>query len=333
MFINSIEQHSTLETNHLKKRPVNPRTKLPLGTEISTMAAAQIIAKVSTVKADGVEVFYRSAGPPDAPTVVLLHGFPSSSHMFRNLIPLLATRYHVIAPDLPGFGFTRVPAERDYTYTFASLSQTFTAFVDALTLTRFAVYIFDYGAPTAFRFALERPSAIAAIVSQNGNAYDEGLGQPFWAPLQKLWASGAQEDREALRPLLELPATQWQYLDGSPHLAGGALQPEAPYLDQARMDQPGNKEIQLDLFHDYGTNVALYPRFQKYLRESGVPVLAAWGKKDQIFVAAGAEAFERDVKKLETKWLDAGHFALEANERQMAEWMFEFFDKYGVFAG
>jgi pimeloyl-ACP methyl ester carboxylesterase len=294
------------------------------------MATTQSITKVATVKADGVEVFYRAAGPADAPTVVLLHGFPSSSHMFRNLIPLLATRYRVIAPDLPGYGFTTVPAEREYKYTFASLTQTFTAFVDALSLPPFALYIFDYGAPTGLRFALDRPSSITAIISQNGNAYAEGLGQPFWSSLEKLWASNAQADRDALRPLLELPATQWQYHNGSPH--PDAIQPEAFTLDQALMERAGNKEIQLDLFGSYGTNVELYPRFQEYLRSSGVPVLTAWGKADEIFVAAGAEAFKKDVRKLETRWLDAGHFALETNEQQMAEWIFEFFDKYGVFA-
>ncbi len=294
------------------------------------MATAQHVTKVATVKADGINVFYRTAGPADAPTVVLLHGFPSSSHMFRNLIPLLATRYRVVAPDLPGFGFTTVPAERNYIFTFANLAQTFGAFVDALSLTHFAIYIFDYGAPTGFRFALSRPDAIAAIISQNGNAYEEGLGQSFWSQLEKLWASGAQSDRDALSPLLELPATQWQYQNGHPHPE--SVQPEAFYLDQALMDRPGNKEIQLDLFHDYGSNVKLYPQFQEYLRSSRVPVLAAWGKKDEIFVAPGAEAFRKDVAKLETRWLDAGHFALETNEEQMAQWIVEFFDKHKVFA-
>jgi len=293
------------------------------------MATTHPTTSVATIKVDDVDVFYRTAGPADAPTVVLLHGFPSSSHMFRNLIPLLATRYRVVAPDLPGFGFTVVPASRNYTYTFASLAQTFTAFADALSLTRFALYIFDYGAPTGFRFALSRPDAIAALVSQNGNAYTEGLGQPFWSQLEKLWASGAQQDRDALRPLLELPATQWQYHNGHPRPE--AVQPEAFYLDQALMDRPGNKEIQLDLFQDYGSNVKLYPQFQEYLRASGVPVLTAWGKKDEIFVAPGAEAFRKDVKKLETRWLDAGHFALETNEQQLADWMIEFFDKHRVF--
>lgn len=294
------------------------------------MATTQVIAKVATVKADGVEVFYRAAGPTNAPAVVLLHGYPTSSHMFRNLIPLLATRYRVVAPDLPGFGFTRVPAERGYRYTFASLAQTFAAFVDALSLDRFAMYIFDYGAPTGLRFALERPGAVAAIVSQNGNAYREGLGRAFWPPLERLWASGAREDREALRQELTLGPTKAQYQNGSPN--PDAIPPETYTLDQALMERPGNKEIQLDLFQDCGTNVELYPRFQEYFRTSGVPVLTAWGKGDEIFIPAGAEAFKRDVQKLETHWLDASHFALETNEQQVAEWMFEFFDKYEVFA-
>ena len=285
--------------------------------------------KISTITADGVEVFYRSAGDPSAPVVVLLHGFPSSSHMFRHLIPLLAKRYRVVAPDLPGFGFTKVPDSRNYAYTFASIAQTFTAFVDALGLTRFAMYIFDYGAPTGLRFALERPSAVAAIVSQNGNAYDEGLGPNFWGGLQKAWASGVKEDMEVARPVLEMPLTLWQYQNGAPHPE--QIPPEAYTLDQALMDRPGNKDIQMALFYDYRTNVALYDRFHEYFRSSGVPVLTAWGKGDECFIPPGAEAFKRDVKKLETKWLDAPHFALETNEAQMAEWMFDFFDKYGVF--
>ncbi|KAK0724726.1 Alpha/Beta hydrolase protein [Lasiosphaeris hirsuta] len=285
--------------------------------------------KIATVAADGIEIFYRSAGPVDAPTIVLLHGFPSSSHMFRNLIPLLATDYRVIALDLPGYGFTKVPAERNYSYTFANLAQTFTAFVDALALKRFAIYIFDYGAPTGLRFALDRPDAVAAIITQNGNAYDVGLGPTFWPPIQKYWATGTQEDRDALRFAVELPITQWQYQNQSPH--PNEIPPEAYYLDQALMDRPGNKEVQLDLFYDYRTNLDLYPRFHEYFRSSGVPVLAAWGKNDAIFIAPGAEAFAADVQKLETKWIDAGHFALETNEAQVAKWIVEFFDKYAVF--
>ncbi|TPX19076.1 uncharacterized protein E0L32_011237 [Thyridium curvatum] len=296
--------------------------------------------QVSYVKADGVNVFYRHAGDPSAPTVLLLHGFPSSSHMFRNLIPILAgLGYRVIAPDLPSFGFTDVPAERAYAYTFASLADTLAAFVAALDLGRYAVYIFDYGAPVGLRLAANTttspPSsraAVAAIVSQNGNAYAEGLDAPFWDPLKQYWASGAARDRDALRPALEMATTRAQYEVGSPRPA--AVPPESYWLDQALMDlRPGNnnKDVQLDLLYDYRTNLALYPRFQEYLRESRVPVLAAWGRNDFIFPPAGAEAFARDVERFELKWLDAGHFALETNEREMAGYMHEFFQKYKVF--
>ncbi|KAH8908497.1 alpha/beta-hydrolase [Coniochaeta sp. PMI_546] len=287
------------------------------------------IPKTTTVSADGIQVFYRHAGSPSSPTILLLHGFPSSSHQFRNLIPLLAAKYHVVAPDLPGYGFTVVPAERGYKYTFANLATTIGAFVDALAIKKFAVYIFDYGAPTGLRLALQRPEAVAGIISQNGNAYVEGFGQPFWAPIQKYWASGSQEDRDALRQLFELPATKWQYTNGAKN--PDAIAPEAWTLDQALMDREGNKEIQLDLFYSYGTNVELYPAIQQYFRTSGVPVLAAWGKNDEIFVAPGAEAFKRDVKKLELKYLDAGHFAIETNEEILAGWIEDFLVKFDVF--
>ncbi|KAK1826227.1 Alpha/Beta hydrolase protein [Podospora conica] len=279
---------------------------------------------------DGISIFYRTSGSPSSPTILLLHGFPSSSHMFRHLIPLLATRYRVIAPDLPGFGFTTVPASRAYPYTFSSLATTLSAFVSALHLTTpFALYIFDYGAPVGLRFALDHPGSVGAIVSQNGNAYAEGLAPGFWGGLQKWWASGKDEDGDAVRFVLEMPMTRWQYENGAPD--PGRIPPEAYHLDQALMEREGNKEVQMALFWDYRTNVDMYGRFQAYLRESGVPVLTAWGKGDECFIPPGAEAFKRDVKKLETRWLDAGHFALETNEAQMAEWMLEFFDKYEVF--
>jgi pimeloyl-ACP methyl ester carboxylesterase len=261
--------------------------------------------------------------------VLLLHGFPSSSHMFRNLIPLLAKSYRVVAPDLPGFGFTKVPAERNYKYTFENFAKTTELFLDALSITRFAVYIFDYGAPTGLRVALNRPQSVAAIISQNGNAYNEGFGEDFWAPVKTYWASGSQKDRDALRSLVELPITKLQYEGGSPHPE--QIQPEAYYLDQALLDRPGNKEIQLDVLHNYGTNVGLYPKFQEFFRTSGVPVLAVWGKNDIIFVPPGAEAFARDVKNLELHLLDAGHFALETNETKFADLIVGFLDKYKVF--
>jgi pimeloyl-ACP methyl ester carboxylesterase len=289
------------------------------------------MTKISTVAADGVEVFYRSAGSQTAPVLLLLHGFPSSSHQFRNLIPLLSTKYHVIAPDLPGFGFTIVPPSRNYKYNFASIAQTVTAFLEILNIKKFAVYIFDYGAPTAFRIALERPDAITAIITQSGNAYVEGLGKDFWFPIQQYWASGATTDREAIRnAALNFETTKWQYTFGSPH--PDSIPPESYHLDAALMKREGNEDIQLDILYDYRTNLELYPRFQKWLRESGVKVLTVWGKNDPIFVKEGAEAFAKDVDagRLEARWLDAGHFALETNEVEVAELIVAFLAKHGI---
>ncbi|KAI1397998.1 Alpha/Beta hydrolase protein [Hypoxylon fuscum] len=272
---------------------------------------------VGNVTADGVNIFYRYAGPDAAPVILLLHGFPSSSFMFRNLIPLLVSvGYRVLAPDIPGFGFTEVPPERNYQYTFHNFAKTTEAFVDALNIKRFAVYIFDYGAPTGLRLALNRPDAISAIITQNGNAYVEGFGEEFWAPIKQYWASDSVADRDALRPALTLNVTKGQYVNGSPH--PNLIQPETYHLDQALMDRPGNKEIQLDVFYDYRTNVELYPKFQEYFRSSEVPILAVWGKNDAIFIPPGAEAFRRDAKHFELHFLDAGHFALETNEVEMA---------------
>jgi pimeloyl-ACP methyl ester carboxylesterase len=251
--------------------------------------------------------------------------------MFRNLIPLLSSKYHMIAPDLPGFGFTVVPASRNYKYSFASITQTISAFLDALSIKKFAVYIFDYGAPTAFRLALERPEAITALVTQNGNAYVEGLGKDFWAPIQQYWASGATSDREAIRTAaLNFETTKWQYTFGSPH--PDSIPPESYYLDAALLARPGNEDVQLDILYDYRTNVELYPRFQQWLRSSGVKVLTVWGKNDPIFIKEGAEAFKKDVddKRLEVKWLDAGHFALETNEVEVAGLIGEFLGKHGI---
>ena len=293
---------------------------------------AATVPKVAHVVADGVNIFYRYAGSnaPRAPTVVLLHGFPSSSHMYRNLMPSLAVRgYRVIAPDLPGFGFTEVPKERRYKYTFENFATTFTAFVDALKLKRFALYIFDYGAPTGLRFALNRPQAVAAIVTQNGNAYNEGLASPFWDGIKKYWASGDEIDRSALRVALELPLTRWQYEYGSPHPE--LIQPESYMMDQMLMERRGNKDIQLDIFYDYRTNVALYPRFQEFFRKADVPVLAVWGKHDEIFRYPAAEAYRRDCKEFELHYLDAGHFALENNEEKVANHMHRFFEDYYIF--
>lgn len=285
---------------------------------------------VNTVQADGVDIFYRAAGPESAPVVLLLHGFPTSSFMYRNLIPLLATKYRVVAPDLPGFGFTEVPEGRGYQYTFANLANTAEAFLDALGIDRFAVYIFDYGSPVALRLALARPGAVSAIITQNGNAYVEGLETDFWVPCRKYWASGSAEDRDGLRQFLVLDATRAQYTVGTKHPE--RISPETWHLDQALLERPGNKDIQLDLFYDYRTNVELYPKFQEYFRSSGVPVLAVWGKNDVIFNTAGAKAYGKDVQKFELRLLDTGHFALENNEKEIAGYIDKFLKKYDISA-
>ncbi|KAF8265706.1 putative hydrolase or acyltransferase of alpha/beta superfamily [Lactarius quietus] len=278
---------------------------------------------LNTIEADGVKVFYRSAGPPTAPVLLLLHGFPSSSFQFRELIPLLATKFRILAPDLPGFGFTEVPAERKYQYTFDNLSVTIEAFLDVLKVDKFAVYIFDYGSPTAFRIALRNPKRVTAIITQNGNAYEEGLGADFWAPLRKYWAAPAfsarSPDAQALLPFLQLGPTKWQYTHGVPEELLARVAPEAYTLDAALLAREGQQETQLALFYDYGTNLGHYPRWQEYLRTSGVPVLALWGRNDPVFVKAGAEAFKRDVKDLVLDYVDSGHFALETHVEYFAE--------------
>jgi pimeloyl-ACP methyl ester carboxylesterase len=285
--------------------------------------------QISTITADGVDIFYRSAGSTSDPVILLLHGFPSSSHMFRNLIPLLSKQYRVIAPDFPGFGFTTVPEDRKYKYTFENLTRTTEAFLDALKIQNFAVYIFDYGAPVAFRLALNRPKAITAIVAQNGNAYEEGLGKDFWAPVETYWKSGSKEDRNKIdSAVLNFDATKWQYTFGSPH--PDFISPESYHLDSALLERPGNHGIQLDLLYDYRTNVPLYPRFQQYLETSGVPVLAAWGKNDPIFVAPGAEAYKKHVKDIKIHYLDAGHFALETNEVEVSKLIADFLKEHGI---
>ncbi|KAI9807228.1 MAG: hypothetical protein M1825_005946 [Sarcosagium campestre] len=288
-----------------------------------------LIPAIRNVTADGVDVFYREAGPADAPVILLLHGFPSSSHQYRNLIPLLAATYHVIAPDLPGFGFTKVPSTRGYKYTFANLATTVGAFLDALHISKFAVYIFDYGAPTALRLALQRPEAITALIAQNGNAYDEGLGKEFWAPFQKYWKSNASEDREAIRTgVLSYAATKLQYEHGVAHPE--ALAPEAWTLDYALISTPENQEIQLDIFFDYGTNVVLYPKFQEYFRKYQPPTLAVWGKNDFIFPPTGAEALKKDLKDVEITLYDTGHFALETNVVDISGKILDFLKRRGI---
>jgi pimeloyl-ACP methyl ester carboxylesterase len=286
------------------------------------------VTSIHKVEADGVEVFYREAGDLQSPVVLLLHGFPTSSFMFRELIPRLADRYRVIAPDLPGFGFTGVPEKRKYKYTFDALAATIAAFTEAIKINRYAIYVFDYGAPTGFRLAMAHPERITAIVSQNGNAYEEGLGDA-WGPIRKYWAFPKAENREVIaKNVLTLEGTRWQYTHGvaDPDLVA----PESYTLDMALMERPGNKDIQLDLFLNYATNVALYPAFQEYFRKAKPPLLAIWGKNDPFFIPAGAEAFRRDIPGATVKMLDTGHFALETHVVEIAAAMKEFFDANGI---
>ncbi len=265
---------------------------------------------------DGVEVFYRAAGPVDAPVILLLHGFPTSSHMFRELIPRLATRFRVIAPDLPGFGFTTILEERKYIYSFDSLATTMLAFVNALGLDSYALYVFDYGAPVGFRLAVARPDWITAIISQNGNAYDEGLSHA-WDEIRRYWDDPSEQNREALRKtLLTFDGTRMQYITGIQDPE--AIAPESYILDWALLQRPGNQDIQLDFLFNYASNIALYPVFQKYFREVNPPLLAIWGRNDPFFKPAGAEAFLNDNPNAEVVLLNTGHFALETHVDEIA---------------
>ncbi len=269
----------------------------------------------------GSNIFYREAGPGNAPTLLLLHGFPTSSHMFRNLIPALADKYHVVAPDLPGFGFTETPARGQFAYTFENLATTINDFTEAIGLRQFALYIFDYGAPVGLRLALAHPEKVSAIISQNGNAYEEGLSQG-WNPIQKYWQQPTAENRAALRGFLTPEATKEQYTHGVQDPT--RIAPESYTLDSALLARPGNDEIQLDLLLDYASNVALYPEFQEYFRTQQPPLLAIWGKNDPFFLPPGAEAYKRDNPNAEVRFLDSGHFAIETHHQEIAEAIREF---------
>jgi pimeloyl-ACP methyl ester carboxylesterase len=274
------------------------------------------MSSIHRIEADGVRVFYRATGDTTASVVLLLHGFPASSFMFRDLIPRLADDYRVIAPDLPGFGFTEVPEERRYRYSFDGLALTMEAFTRALKINRYAIYVFDYGAPTGFRLAMRQPDRVTAIVSQNGNAYEEGLGDA-WGPIRQYWASPTAENREALRKsILTLEGTRWQYTEGV--AVPESVPPESYTLDAALLERPGSKDIQLDLFLDYASNVKLYPKFQEYFRKSRPPLLAIWGKNDPFFIPAGAEAFRKDLPNAKIEFLDTGHFAIETHASEIA---------------
>jgi pimeloyl-ACP methyl ester carboxylesterase len=273
--------------------------------------------KVSFRKADvdGFNIFYREAGSRDAPAILLLHGFPSASHMFRDLIPLLADRLHVIAPDLPGFGQSDMPDRGKFTYTFENVARVIDRFTEIVGLGRFAIYVFDYGAPTGFRLATWHPERVTAIISQNGNAYAEGLSDG-WKPIRAYWEDPSQANRDALRAFLAPETTVWQYTHGVPDAT--AVSPDGYSLDNFYLARPGADEVQLDLFGDYKTNVALYPAFQTYFRTYKPPFLAVWGRNDPFFLPAGAEAFKRDIPEAGVRFLDTGHFALETHAIEIA---------------
>jgi len=268
-------------------------------------------------KADvnGFNIFYREAGTPGTPKLLLLHGFPSSSHMFRDLIPLLADRFHIIAPDLPGFGQSDMPARDKFAYTFDNIADVIDRFTDKVGFDRYAVYVFDYGAPTGFRLAVRHPERITAIISQNGNAYEEGLSDG-WNPIRAYWLEPSAANREALRAMLKPEATIWQYTHGVPD--AGRISPDGYGLDNFYLARPGSDEVQLDLFGDYKSNVALYPTFQDYFRAHKPPFLAVWGKHDPFFLPPGAEAFKRDIPDAVVRFFDTGHFALETHAAEIA---------------
>jgi pimeloyl-ACP methyl ester carboxylesterase len=274
-----------------------------------------------TARVDGIDIFYREAGTADAPVVVLLHGFPSSSHMFRNLIPALADRYRVIAPDYPGFGHSAMPDRQGFAYSFARFAELIDGLLARLGATRYALYVMDYGAPVGYRLALRHPERVTALVVQNGNAYDEGLRE-FWEPIKAYWAEDTPERRNALRAGTTLEATRGQYIDGVRDPS--RIAPDNWLVDQALLDRPGNVEIQLDLFKDYGSNVALYPAFQRYFRERRPPTLIVWGRHDKIFPAEGARPYLRDLPDAELHLLDSGHFALEDQGDEIARLMRDF---------
>ena len=277
-----------------------------------------------TAELEGVKVFYREAGPENAPNVLLLHGWGASSFMFRNLIPILATRYHVIAPDLPGFGLTEAPPRGSFTYDFQHIADVIEKFTEAKRLDRYAVYVFDYGAPTGYRLALRHPEKISAIISQNGNAYEEGLSEG-WTPIRAYWNDPSETNRNALRGFMTLKTNKWQYEEGVADKS--LIEPEAYLASQASFDKPGNMDIQLDLFGDYKSNVALYPKFQAYFRSSKVPLLAVWGKNDPFFLPAGAEAYRRDDPNAEVRFFDTGHLALETHNAEIGAAIMDFLNR------
>ena len=294
----------------------DPASADPAGAD---PAGVQVMHKFA--KIDGLDIFYREAGSRKAPTVLLLHGFPTSSHMFRDLIPALATDFHVVAPDYPGYGNSSMPSVDEFDYTFDNLTNVVEAFTEQLGLTRYSLYLMDYGAPIGFRLATRHPKRVESLVIQNGNAYKEGLRE-FWKPIKAYWNDRTAENAKALRGLLTIDATKWQYTHGVRNVE--TISPDNWHLDQRMLDREGNQEIQLALFYDYRSNLPLYPAWQAYLRDNQPPALIVWGKNDHIFPADGARPYKRDLKNLEFHLLDTGHFALEEDGALIAEEMRDF---------
>jgi pimeloyl-ACP methyl ester carboxylesterase len=270
--------------------------------------------RYATADVDGFKVFYRQAGSKDSPKLLLLHGFPTAGHMFRNLIPLLADQYNIVAPDLPGFGKSDMPPRDRFKYTFENLAKVITRFTEVINFNRFALYVFDYGAPTGFRVAVKHPERISALISQNGNAYVEGLSDG-WNPIRDYWKDASEANRKNLRKFLEPGTTEWQYTHGVPDTS--LVSPDGYNLDNFYLARPGADEVQLDLFGDYKSNVEMYPTYQEYFRKHKPPTLAVWGKNDPFFLPPGAEAYKRDIPNATVKFFDTGHFALETHAAEI----------------
>lgn len=291
----------------------------------TTTTTSQSQTMHRSVEIDGLDIFYREAGSPDAPTVLLLHGFPTSSHMFRNLIPRLSDRFHLVAPDFPGFGSSSMPSLDEFEYSFDNIASVVEKFIDRLELKNYSLYLMDYGAPVGYRVAVNRPERVDSLIVQNGNAYKEGLRE-FWNPIKNYWKDKTPENAKILRDsLLTVEATKWQYTHGVRNVE--TIAPDNWFNDQLLLDRPGNKDIQIELFHSYGTNPPLYPGWQAYLRKHQPPTLVAWGKNDYIFPGEGAEPYKRDLQNIDFHLLDTGHFALEEDGEVIAGLMRDFLEK------
>ena len=293
-------------------------------TGLGASAQKQHSARYKTSRINDVDIFYREAGPKDAPTLLLLHGFPTSSHMFRNLIPRLNTSFHIVAPDYPGFGQSSMPNHKSFGYSFENYTNIVDQLLQSLNINKYSLYAMDYGAPIGYRLALKHPERVQGLVVQNGNAYEEGLLK-FWDPIKRYWNDPRPENRAALHFLVEPKSTRWQYENGVSDLT--RLDPTTWELDQVGLDRPGNRDIQMDLFYDYRTNIPLYPAFQAYFRKNQPPTLLVWGKNDFIFPPEGATPYSRDLKNLEINLLDTGHFALETHVEEIACRIESFFTK------